>query len=88
MQNTSIPPVNLETLRDILVGNLGVEREQIQPESRFMEDLDADSLDEIELVMAFEEVFAIDISDEEAEKIKTVQQALDTLRALHVMPEI
>ncbi len=80
MQNTSIPPVNLETLRDILVENLGVERERILPESRFREDLGADSLDEVEMVMAFEEVFAIDISDEEAEKIKTVQQALEALQ--------
>lgn len=74
-----IPPVTLKTVRDILVEQLGIPPEQVTPQSRFMEDLGADSLDHVELIMAFEETFAIDITDEEAEKIQTVQQALDHL---------
>lgn len=74
-----IPPVNFETVRDILVEQLGVDPENVKPESRLMEDLGADSLDQVEIVMAFEDVFAINISDEEAEKIETVQQIVDCL---------
>lgn len=79
MHNT-IPPVTLEAVQDILIEQLGVNRERITPESRFVEDLGGDSLDEVDIIMAFEDEFAIDISYEEAEKIKTVQQALDYLK--------
>lgn len=60
--------------------SLGRRLGDVKPESRFIEDLGADSLDQIELVLAFEEEFGIKISDEEAEKIATVQQAVDLVR--------
>lgn len=56
---------------------MGVEDEEVNPESRFVEDLGADSLDTVELVMALEEEFGIEIPDEDAEKIATVQNAID-----------
>lgn len=61
-----------EKVRDIIVDQLGVNAEQVVPEARFMEDLGADSLDTVELVMAFEEEFSIEVPDEEAEKLQTV----------------
>lgn len=64
---------------DIIVEELGVEREKVTPESSFMEDLGADSLDTVELVMAFEKEFDIDIPDEDAEKMRTVGDALKYL---------
>lgn len=66
-------------LYDIIEQQLGANREQITPESRFIEDLGADSLDTIELCMAVEEEFAIDLPDEKAEKMTTVQDALNYL---------
>ena len=59
----------------IIVDLLGVEEEQVVPEARFREDLEADSLDLVELIMAFEEEFDGEISDEEAQKITTVGEA-------------
>ena len=56
---------------------LGVEEDSVKPESKFVEDLGADSLDLVELIMAFEDKFAIEISDEEAEKMVTVKDVLD-----------
>lgn len=64
-------------VKEIIVENLGVTPEQVTPEASFIEDLGADSLDTVELVMALEEEFNIQIPDEEAEKITTVQQAVD-----------
>jgi len=64
-------------VKEIIVENLGVTPEQVTPEASFIEDLGADSLDTVELVMALEEEFDIQIPDEEAEKITTVQQAVD-----------
>lgn len=61
---------------DIIVDLLGVEEEQIVQEARFREDLEADSLDLVELIMAFEEKFDGEISDEEAQKITTVGEAI------------
>ena len=61
-----------EKVKDIIVEELGVEREKLTSEASFMEDLGADSLDTVELVMAFEKEFDIDIPDEEAEKLRTV----------------
>ena len=61
------------------VEELGVEREKLTAEASFMEDLGADSLDTVELVMAFEKEFDIDIPDEEAEKLRTVGDALKYL---------
>ncbi len=66
-----------DRVRDIIVELLGVEPEKIVPEARFREDLEADSLDLVELIMAFEEEFGGEISDEEAQKITTVGEALD-----------
>lgn len=63
-------------VRDIIVELLGVEEEQVVPEARFREDLEADSLDLVELIMAFEEAFDGEISDEEAQKITTVGEAV------------
>jgi acyl carrier protein len=68
-----------EKVKDIIVEELGVEREKLTNEASFMEDLGADSLDTVELVMAFEKEFDIDIPDEEAEKLRTVGQALEYL---------
>ena len=68
-----------EKVRDIIVEELGVERDKLKPEASFMEDLGADSLDTVELVMAFEKEFDIDIPDEEAEKLRTVGDALKYL---------
>ncbi len=61
-----------EKVRDIIVQQLGVNPEQVTPEAKFIEDLGADSLDTVELVMAFEEEFGIDVPDEEAEKLQSV----------------
>lgn len=60
-------------VREIIAEQLGINDDEIQPDSSFMEDLGADSLDVVELMMAFEEEFEIEIPDEEAEKLKTVQ---------------
>jgi acyl carrier protein len=68
-----------ERVKDIIVEELGVEREKLTTEASFMEDLGADSLDTVELVMAFEKEFDIDIPDEEAEKLRTVGDALKYL---------
>jgi acyl carrier protein len=68
-----------ERVKDIIVEELGVEREKLTSEASFMEDLGADSLDTVELVMAFEKEFDIDIPDEEAEKLRTVGDALKYL---------
>lgn len=68
-----------EKVKDIIVEELGVEREKLTSDASFMEDLGADSLDQVELVMAFEKEFDIDIPDEEAEKLRTVGDALKYL---------
>lgn len=68
-----------ERVKDIIVEELGVEREKLTAEASFMEDLGADSLDTVELVMAFEKEFDIDIPDEEAEKLRTVGDAMNYL---------
>ncbi|NLM97048.1 MAG: acyl carrier protein [Halanaerobiaceae bacterium] len=62
---------------DIIVEELAVDADEVTPEASFIDDLGADSLDVVELVMAFEEEFDIEIPDEDAEKIQTVQQAVD-----------
>ncbi|BBE87812.1 acyl carrier protein [Haemophilus influenzae] len=66
-----------ECVKKIIVEQLGVKEEDVKPEASFVEDLGADSLDTVELVMALEEEFDIEIPDEEAEKITTVQSAID-----------
>ena len=65
-----------DKVRDIVVEQLGVEADDVTIESTFIDDLGADSLDIVELIMAFEEEFSIEIPDEAAEKIKTVQDVV------------
>ncbi|MDR2098692.1 MAG: acyl carrier protein [Rickettsiales bacterium] len=67
----------LEKVKKIVVENLGVEPEKVTEGASFIEDLGADSLDTVELVMAFEEEFGVEIPDEEAEKIMTVKNAVE-----------
>ncbi len=66
-----------DEVKQIIVEQLGVDEEEVKPEAKFVEDLGADSLDTVELVMAIEEKFGIDIPDSDAEKIITVQDAID-----------
>lgn len=70
----------VDKVKDIIAEELGVEREKLTDEASFMEDLGADSLDTVELVMAFEKEFDIDIPDEEAEKLRTVGDAMKYLQ--------
>lgn len=67
-------------INEIIVEQLGIKKEDIKPESSFIDDLGADSLDTVELVMALEEEFNTEIPDEEAEKIKTVQNVYDYIK--------
>ncbi|MBI3016208.1 MAG: acyl carrier protein [Candidatus Tectomicrobia bacterium] len=66
-----------ERVKEIIMEQLGVEADEVTPEASFIEDLGADSLDTVELVMAFEEEFDIEIPDEDAEKITTVRDAMN-----------
>ncbi|WP_104991395.1 acyl carrier protein [Deinococcus sp. NW-56] len=66
-----------EDVKDVIVEKLGVDADKVTPEARFVEDLGADSLETVELIMGLEDRFGISISDEDAEKIRTVQAAID-----------
>jgi len=70
-----------EQVRGIIAEQLGLKADEIKNEASFVDDLGADSLDTVELVMALEEEFETEIPDEEAEKITTVQQAIDYIRS-------
>ncbi len=70
-----------ERVKQIIVEQIGVDENQVDPSASFVDDLGADSLDIVELVMAFEEAFDLDIPDEDAEKIKTVKDAVDYIEA-------
>jgi acyl carrier protein len=70
-----------QRVKDIIVEQLGVEEDEVSAEASFVDDLGADSLDTVELVMAFEEEFNIEIPDEDAEGISTVQDAIDYIKA-------
>ena len=70
-----------QKVRDIIVEQLGVNADQVTTEAKFIEDLGADSLDTVELVMAFEEAFDLDIPDEDAEKIGTVKDAVEYIKS-------
>lgn len=61
-----------DSVKDIIVDQLGVNADQVNPEAKFVEDLGADSLDTVELVMAFEEEFDVEVPDEDAEKLQSV----------------
>jgi acyl carrier protein len=65
-----------EKVKNIIVEQLGVQADEVKPEASFVDDLGADSLDTVELVMAFEEAFGIEIPDEDAEKIQKVKDAI------------
>lgn len=66
-----------EKMIDIIVEQLSVDKEKVVPNANFVDDLGADSLDQVELIMAMEEAFDIEIPDEDAEQIKTVQDAIN-----------
>jgi acyl carrier protein len=68
-----------EKVKDIIVDKLGVAPEKVKPEAHFIDDLGADSLDTVELVMAFEEEFNVEIPDDDAQQITTVKAAIDYL---------
>ena len=69
-----------DKVKSIIVEQLGVDDEEVTPDASFVDDLGADSLDTVELVMAFEEEFGIEIPDEDAEKILTVQNVIDYIK--------
>ncbi len=69
-----------DRVKKIIIEQLGVEEDDVTPEASFVEDLGADSLDTVELVMAFEEEFDIEIPDEDAEKILTVGRAMEYIK--------
>ena len=66
-----------DRVKSIIVEQLGVDADEVQQEASFVEDLGADSLDTVELIMAFEEEFGVEISDDEAEKIRKVKDAVE-----------
>ena len=70
-----------ERVKQIIVEQLGVDESEVTPNASFVDDLGADSLDTVELVMAFEEAFEIEIPDEDAEKIRTVKDAIDYINS-------
>jgi len=70
-----------DRVKQIIVEQLGVDEAEVTPNASFVDDLGADSLDTVELVMAFEEAFEIEIPDEDAEKIRTVKDAVDYINA-------
>ncbi len=69
-----------DKVKEIIVEQLGADEGEVTPTASFVDDLGADSLDTVELVMAFEEAFNIEIPDEDAEKIRTVQDAVDYIK--------
>ena len=69
-----------EKVKKIIAAQIGINEEEIRPEASFIKDLGADSLDIVELVMTLEDEYGIEISDEEAEKIQTVQEAIDYIK--------
>ena len=72
----------LDKVVEIVVDKLGVEGSKVTPEAKFIDDLGADSLDTVELIMQFEEEFEIEIPDEDAEKIMSVGQAVDYINKI------
>jgi acyl carrier protein len=70
-----------EKVTDIIVDKLGVEKSEVVPEAVFVDDLGADSLDLVELIMAMEEEFGMEIADEEAEKMRTVQDVINFIKS-------
>ena len=79
-QETTVAAID-DKVKQIIVEQLGVDEAEVTPKASFVDDLGADSLDTVELVMAFEEGFDIEIPDEDAEKIRTVQDAVNYIGA-------
>ncbi len=75
-----------EKVKNIIVEQLGVQADEVKSDASFVDDLGADSLDTVELVMAFEEAFGIEIPDEDAEKIQKVKDAIAYIEAHHTPP--
>jgi acyl carrier protein len=73
--------VTFERLRDVIAETLKVDKERVTPDASFTDDLKADSLDLVELIMAFEDEYGVEIPDEDAQKIRTVGQALEYVQA-------
>ena len=71
-----------DEIKEVIVEQLNVSPEEVKPEAKFVEDLGADSLDVVEMIMALEEKFEIEIPDSEAEKIQTVQDAVDYIEKI------
>jgi len=72
---------NFDKVKEVIVEQLGVDEASVVPEASFIDDLGADSLDTVELIMAFEEEFGVEIPDEDAEKMKTVQDVLNYIES-------
>jgi len=70
-----------QKIKDIIVEQLGVDEDEVKPDSSFVEDLGADSLDVVELVMALEEQFGLEIADDDAAKLTTVRKAVEYVQA-------
>ncbi|MBZ9751002.1 acyl carrier protein [Deinococcus sp. HMF7620] len=70
-----------DDVKDVIVDKLGVDADKVSPEARFVEDLGADSLETVELIMGLEDKFGITISDEDAEGIRTVQKAVEYIES-------
>ncbi|MFC5848734.1 acyl carrier protein [Deinococcus petrolearius] len=70
-----------DDVKDVIVEKLGVDADKVTPEARFVEDLGADSLETVELIMGLEDKFGVTIPDEEAESIRTVQAAIDYIES-------
>ncbi len=71
----------LEKIKSIVVDQLGVDEDQVTEDASFIDDLGADSLDTVELIMAFEEEFDVEIPDEDAQKIKTVKDVIEYIES-------
>ena len=69
----------LETIKEVISEQLGIEKDKVTTEAKFIDDLGADSLDLVELIMSFEEKFGVEISETDAEKIQTVQDIINYL---------
>jgi acyl carrier protein len=78
---TEVAAFNEDRVKEIIAKELEVDVKQLAPEAKFIEDLGADSLDIVELVMALEEEFGLDIPDEDADKLKTVGDAMNYLKS-------
>ena len=76
-----------DRVKSIIVEQLGVDAEEVTPDASFVEDLGADSLDTVELIMAFEEEFGVEISDDEAEKIRKVKDAVEYISKRGTAPQ-